>query len=147
VKSLILGGNDHTYFIPGMPLVRSTSLMDIVDAHVYWQHPAITGRRNTPMVNDPLHSIAVKLTRSTFSNKPFTVSEVNEPFPSDYQAEMIPVLAAYGAFQDWDGIFIYTFEPKVSGSWEAGGRRPLRSGGRSGQDGAAAGGCSAVFAP
>jgi hypothetical protein len=119
VKSLIIGGNDHTYFIPGMPLVRSTSLMDIVDAHVYWQHPAITGRRNTPMVDDPLHSIAVKLTRSTFSNKPFTVSEVNEPFPSDYQAEMIPILAAYGAFQDWDGIFIYTFEPKVSGSWEA----------------------------
>lgn len=32
---------------------------------------------------------------------------------------MIPILAAYGAFQDWDGIFIYTFEPKVSGSWEA----------------------------
>ena len=119
VKSLIIGGNDHTYFIPGMPLVRSTSRLDIVDAHVYWQHPAITGRRNTPMVNDPLHSMAVKLTRSTVANKPFTVSEVNEPFPNDYQAEMIPILAAYGAFQDWDGIFIYTFEPKVSGSWEA----------------------------
>jgi hypothetical protein len=119
VKSLIIGTNDHTYFIPGMPLLRSTSRLDIVDAHVYWQHPAITGRRNTPMVNDPLHSMAVKLTRSTVANKPFTVSEVNEPFPNDYQAEMIPILAAYGAFQDWDGIFIYTFEPKVSGSWEA----------------------------
>ena len=119
VKSLIIGTNDHTYFIPGMPLLRSTSQMDIVDAHVYWQHPAITGRRNTPMLDDPLHSIAVRLTRSTLANKPFTVSEVNEPFPSDYEAEMIPILAAYGAFQDWDGIFIYTFEPKVTGSWEA----------------------------
>jgi hypothetical protein len=117
VKPLIIAGNDHTYFIPGMPLIRSTSKMDIVDAHIYWQHPAITGRRNTPMVNDPLHSIAVKLTRSDFAGKPFTVSEVNEPFPSDYQAELIPILAAYGAFQDWDGIFTYTFEPKVSGQW------------------------------
>ena len=117
VKSLLIGTNDHTYFIPGMPLLRSTSRMDIVDAHVYWQHPAITGKRDTPMVNDPLHSIAVKLTRSTVANKPFSVSEVNEPFPSDYEAEMIPILAAYGAFQDWDGIFIYTFEPKISGSW------------------------------
>ncbi len=118
VKSPIIGTNDHTYFIPGMPLLRSTSRMDIVDAHVYWQHPAISGKRDTPMVNDPQHSIAIKLTRSTLLNKPFTVSEVNEPFPSDYEAEMIPILAAYGAFQDWDGIFIYTFEPKVSGQWK-----------------------------
>lgn len=118
VKSLIIGTNDHTYFIPGMPLIRTTSHFDIVDAHVYWQHPAISGRRNTPMVNDPLHSIEVKLTRSAMVGKPFTVSEVNEPFPSDYGAEMIPLLAAYGAFQDWDGIFIYSLEPKIAGQWE-----------------------------
>jgi hypothetical protein len=118
VKSLITGTNDHTYFIPGMPLLRTTSRFDIVDAHVYWQHPAISGRRNTPMVNDPLHSIEVKLTRSNMVGKPFIVSEVNEPFPSDYGSELIPVLAAYGAFQDWDGIFFYSLEPKVEGKWE-----------------------------
>lgn len=116
-KSLIIGTNDHTYFIPNMPLLRTTSHFDIVDQHVYWEHPAITGRRNTPMVNDPLHSIEVKLTRSNMLDKPFTVSEVNEPYPSDYGSELIPVLAAYGAFQDWDGIFFYSFEPKVQGKW------------------------------
>ena len=119
VKSLVIGTNDHTYFIPGMPLLRTTSKFDIVDSHVYWQHPAISGRRNTPMVNEPLHSIEVKLTRSAMVGKPFTVSEVNEPFPSDYGAEMIPLLAAYGAFQDWDGIIFYSFEAKLTGSWEA----------------------------
>jgi hypothetical protein len=118
VKSLIIGQADHTYWIPGLPLLRSTSLMDIVDAHVYWQHPAISGRRNTPFVNDPLHSPPVKLTRSTIAGKPFTVSEVNEPFPNDYECELIPILAAYGAFQDWDGIFFYTFEPKLIGQWQ-----------------------------
>ena len=50
------------------------------------------------------------------------MSEVNEPFPSDYGAEMIPLLAAYGAFQDWDGIIFYSFEAKLAGSgrrwWE-----------------------------
>jgi hypothetical protein len=117
VKSLITGTADHTYWIPGQPLLRSTSLLDIVDAHVYWQHPAIYGTRNTPMVNDPLHSAIVKLTRSAFAGKPFTVSEVNEPNPNDYAGEMIPLLAAYGAFQDWDGVFFYTFEPKISG-WQ-----------------------------
>src|SRR5215475_6607752 len=65
------------------------------------------------MVNDPLNSTIVKLSRSAFAGKPFTVSEVNHPNPNQYASEMIPILAAYGAFQDWDGIFIYTFEPKV----------------------------------
>ena len=118
VKSLIIGSNDHTYFIPNQPLLRTLSKFDIVDQHVYWQHPAISGKRNTPMVNDPLHSIEVKLTRSNMLDKPFTNSEVNEPFPSDYEAEMIPLLAAYGAFQDWDGIMIYSFEAKLDGQWE-----------------------------
>jgi hypothetical protein len=69
------------------------------------------------MVNDPLHSTMVKLTRSAFAGKPFTVSEVNHPNPNEYGCEMIPLLAAYGAFQDWDGIFFYTFEPKIS-DWQ-----------------------------
>lgn len=119
VKSLIIGTADHTYFIPGMPLVLSTSRMDIVDAHTYWWPPSqVSHRGNTPMVNEPLRSIEVKLTRSAMVGKPFTVSEVNEPFPSDYEAEMIPLLAAYGAFQDWDGIFTYAFEPKLGDSWK-----------------------------
>jgi len=120
VKSLVTGTADHTYFIPGLPLLRSTSsIMDIVDAHVYWQHPAIFGKRNTPMVNDPLHATVVKLTRSAFLGKPLVVTEVNHPQPNEYLSEMIPILAAYGAFQDWDGIFFYTFEPKLRGEWQA----------------------------
>lgn len=119
VKSLIAGTADHTYFIPGMPLLRSTSsTMDIVDGHVYWQHPAIYGVRNTPMVNDPLASTVVKLTRSAFAGKPFVVSEVNHPQPNEYLSEMIPILAAYASFQDWDGVFFYTFEPKLKGEWQ-----------------------------
>jgi hypothetical protein len=31
---------------------------------------------------------------------------------------MIPILAAYAAFQDWDGIFFYTFEPKVGDDFQ-----------------------------
>ena len=111
-RSLIVGTNDHTYFIPGMPLLRTQQKMDMIDAHVYWQHPAIYGDRNAPMVNDPLHSVVVKLTRSVVNSKPFVVSEYNEPFPTEYGEEIIPIIAAYGAFQDWDGIFIYCFEPR-----------------------------------
>jgi hypothetical protein len=118
VESLIVGCADHTYWIPNQPMLQSTSLMDIVDGHVYWQHPAIWGARNTPMVSDPLNSTIVKLSRSAFAGKPYTVSEVNHPNPNEYASEMIPILAAYGAFQDWDGIFFYTFEPKALDNWQ-----------------------------
>jgi len=116
VRSLIVGCADHTYWIPNQPILQGPSQLDIVDGHVYWQHPAIWGARNTPMVNDPLSSTIVKLSRSPMAGKPFTVSEVNHPNPSSYASEMIPVLAAYAAFQDWDGIFFYTFEPKALGN-------------------------------
>jgi hypothetical protein len=115
VQSLIVGCADHTYWIPNQPILQGPSQLDIVDGHVYWQHPAIWGARNTPMVDDPLGSTIVKLSRSPMAGKPFTVSEVNHPNPSSYACEMIPILAAYAAFQDWDGIVMYTFEPKALG--------------------------------
>lgn len=118
VESLVIGNADHTYWIPNQPMLLANSLMDYVDGHVYWQHPAIWGARNTPMVNQPLRSTIVKLSRSPFLNRPFTVSEVNHPNPNEYACEMIPILAAYAAFQDWDGIYFYTFEPKIGENWD-----------------------------
>jgi hypothetical protein len=69
------------------------------------------------MVDDPLHSTVVELSRSAFAGKPYVVSEVNHPFPSEYASEGIPILTAYAALQDWDGIFWYTFEHSDPQSW------------------------------
>lgn len=128
VKSLIVGTSDHNHWKSGYPLLTSTSTLDVVDGHVYWQHPNYltdpkTGRRtfsipNTPMVNDPLNSTVVQLSRSAVAGKPYTVSETNHPFPNEYACEGIGILAAYSAFHDWDGIFLYTFEHKDPGQWE-----------------------------
>jgi hypothetical protein len=118
VKSVITPMADHTYFIANQPLMRTAMKSAVMDQHVYWQHPAIYGKRNEPMVNSPELSIIQKLSRSAVVGKPLTVSEVNEPYPSEYGAEMIPILASYAAFQDWDGIFFYTFETKISGEWK-----------------------------
>jgi hypothetical protein len=70
------------------------------------------------MVNDPFNSTVVELSRSAIVDKPYTVSEVNNPFPNDYDSEGIPILAAYGALQDWDAIIWYTFEPKLDPAWK-----------------------------
>ncbi|WNO54089.1 hypothetical protein [Stakelama saccharophila] len=118
VKAPIVDTADHSYFIPGQPLLRSTQHADVIDAHVYWQHPAIFGKRNTPMVNDPEGSILQRLSRTAMAGKPFAVSEANEPFPHEYDAEFIPILASYAAFQDWDEIFFYTFETKKKDGWK-----------------------------
>jgi hypothetical protein len=118
VQSLVIGNADHTYWIPGQPMLRANSLLDFTDAHVYWQHPAIWGKRNSPMVDDPLHSTIVKLSRAPMLGRAFTVSEVNHPNPNEYAAEMIPILAGYAAFQDWDGIYFYTFEAKAGPEYQ-----------------------------
>jgi hypothetical protein len=41
--------------------------------------------------------------------KPYTVSEYNHPAPLDSQAECVPMIASFGALQDWDGIWLYTY--------------------------------------
>jgi hypothetical protein len=127
VTALIGGTSDHNHYATGYPLLASTSQCDIIDGHVYWQHPNyITDPQtkkqgfsieNTPMVNDPLNSTVVQLSRSPVAGKPYTVSEINHPFPNEYACEGIGILAAYAAFQDWDGIFFYTFEHKTAADW------------------------------
>jgi len=115
----IIGTSDHNHYRSGYPLVSSLAALDAIDGHVYWQHPNYlkdpkTGKRsgfsigNTPMVDDPAKSTVVQLARTAVMGKPYTVSEVNHPFPNEYAAEGLPILAAYAAFQDWDGIFAYT---------------------------------------
>ena len=118
VKAPLVASADHSHSGSSYPLLASTSLLDIVDGHTYWQHPGPRGIANTPMVNDPRNSTVVELSRTAFAGKPYTVSEVNHPFPNDYASEGIPILAAYAALQDWDGVFWYTFEPKASADWK-----------------------------
>jgi hypothetical protein len=129
LQSLIAGTSDHNHWRTGYPLLYSTSQLDVVDGHTYWQHPSYirdpdSGRNigfkipNTPMVDDPFHSSVVELSRSAISGRPYTVSEVNHPFPNQFAAEGIPILAAYGLFQDWDGIFWYTLEHDSPVRWQ-----------------------------
>ena len=119
VKSLLIGDSDHNHGMSGYPHVAALAQLDAVDGHIYWQHPRYLNdprskRRsgfsipNTPMVDDPRNSSVVQLSRTAIVGKPFTVSEANHPFPAEYACEGVPVLAAYAALQDWDGIFWYS---------------------------------------
>jgi hypothetical protein len=118
VKVPITGTADHSHTGSSYPMLTALTKLDILDGHVYWQHPGSPPPVNTPMVNDPLQSTVVQLSRTAVAGKPYTVSEFNHPFPNDWGSEGIPILAAYAAFQNWDAIILYTFEPKRDADWK-----------------------------
>lgn len=86
--------------------------LDYVDKHGYWCHPSSVKRDewhigNTAMVSSMATPSSMASLR--VHNKPYTISESSEPFPSQYGAEFQPMMRAYGALQGWDGVFAYTY--------------------------------------
>ncbi len=99
------------------------SRMDFVDAHTYWQHPEFLGKDwdqknwkigNTSLIKAEDGGTLTELSRYRVAGKPFTVSEYDHPAPSDYRAEAMPMIAAFGAVQDWDGYYLFAYETTTS---------------------------------
>ena len=112
-KSLLFGSGDHNDSFAGYAHLRNMLQFDIIDGHGYWQHPDIgqvTKIRNDPMVNDPLDSTFTQFARTPVAGRPFTISEVNHPFPHKFAAEGYVILAAYALLHDWDGIVWFDWE-------------------------------------
>ena len=111
VKSLVSG--TQLSYSP----VHVQAGLDYIDAHSYWNHPSFPGRpwdsnnwfvRNRALVNSPGGTLAGLAARRVYG-KPYTCSEYNHPAPNAYAAEGFPMLAAFGAFQDWDGLFPFAY--------------------------------------
>ena len=105
--------------------------LDYIDSHSYWQHPHFPGKPwdmgnwmvgDVALVNTAGGTLAGLAARRVYG-KPFTVSEYNHPAPISYSAEGFPMIAAFGAFQGWDGIFTFAychnerFEPRTIDSF------------------------------
>ena len=92
--------------------------MDVVDSHAYWQHPEFPGKswdmdnwlvRNISMVDYPDDATVTRLAFQRVAGKPHAVTEYNHPAPNTHAGEAPLFLAAFGALQDWDAIFLYTY--------------------------------------
>lgn len=98
--------------------------MDGVDGHHYWIHVrfatgdwdarkwVVFGR---PMTGDPEGSSIGALARQRVQGRPFTVTEYQHAAPNPYAAEGPLLIAAYGAFQDWDGIWFFDYRIPTAG--------------------------------
>ncbi|MCS7237637.1 MAG: cellulase family glycosylhydrolase [Thermoguttaceae bacterium] len=91
--------------------------LDYLDDHAYWQHPAFPGRpwdpenwyvRNIAMVNNPGGTLTTLASRRVVG-RVYTLSEYNHPAPLFYAAEGFPMVAAFGAFQGWGGIYVFCY--------------------------------------
>jgi hypothetical protein len=120
-RQLILGTSDHNHGWSALPMLEANATLDVMDGHFYWQHPrsrrpGYHWRRddwwiaNTPMVDEPDASLIAHCSRSAVVGHPYIVSELNEPYPNDFAGEFIPISAAYGLLQDWDGIMFYALD-------------------------------------
>ncbi|MCS7316549.1 MAG: hypothetical protein RMI94_15565, partial [Bryobacterales bacterium] len=100
--------------------------LDYLDNHFYVDHynfpnTAWDGRdwriRDASAVGSGLQAFLGMAVARAF-DRPYTVSEFNQPWPNRQGAEIVPALAAYAAFQDWDGLVHFAYEH--ARTWDAG---------------------------
>ncbi len=92
--------------------------LDVVDTHSYWEHPQFPGKswdqsnwsvKNISMVDHPDRATVTALAFQRVAGKPHMVSEYNHPAPNTHAGEGPLFVSAFGALQDWDAIFLYTY--------------------------------------
>ena len=113
--------------IAGCSPVNLQAALDWVDTHSYWQHPRWTGGRdwdaenwlvgNQSLVNERGGTVAGLALRRVFG-KPHACTEYNHPAPNTYASEGFLLLAAYGALQDWDAIYVYSYAHTRGQGWD-----------------------------
>jgi hypothetical protein len=93
--------------------------MDYHDSHFYvdhynWPSGVRLDRfdwriRNTSGIGTGLTELQW-VAASRESGRPYTLSEFNQPWPNTQAAEILPVVAAFAAFQDWDAILYFNYD-------------------------------------
>lgn len=112
VKALITGSN----YVSSLPQAFMRSEFDFVDNHTYWDHPSFPEKKwslpfgfSQKSVLKHLAGVPRELMPSRIFGKPFTVTEYNYCPPNKYRAEGGPVMGAYAALQDWDGLYRFAW--------------------------------------
>jgi hypothetical protein len=100
--------------------------MDVIDSHAYWHHPDFHGRgwnadvwdvKNEPMAGAPDGGTLPGLAAQRVAGKPFLCTEYNHAAPNTYSAETFPLLCAFAALQDWDGVFAFSYSHRAGDAW------------------------------
>jgi len=95
----------------------ANAVCDFTSRNNYWQHPNVRAKpfmrfANSAAVRSDIVSTAntvANVCSSTVAGKPMIVPEFNAPWPNEYRAECLPLMAAYGRLQGWDGLLYFAY--------------------------------------
>lgn len=106
-------------------LAHSRNTLDLVDMHQYHDHPVhLQGNWNPPAVFTQFSSIGRYaetprlLMPARIFGKPFLVTEYQFCHPNNFIAECGPVMGAYSALQDWDGLWRFQYSLSQEGLYK-----------------------------
>ena len=97
---------------------------DVTMDNAYWNHPD-TVRQDRPryhellmVENDPRRTVVdsafklnlvTRLNHDRVAGKPFIAGEWNILYGTEFRSDALPMVAAYAALQDWDGMVLYAY--------------------------------------
>ena len=96
---------------------------EVVENNGYWNHPEGGFRvpvkfhdgemvKLDPRKNHRLafsQNLTAKFASSKLKDKPLVITEWNVCYPTAFRADIMLTLAAYGAYQDWDGLLLFSY--------------------------------------
>ena len=98
--------------------------MDVIDSHAYWQHPhfprtpvgpgRLDGQKPRHDRARPTAARSHASPSSASPGKPYICTEYNHAAPNTFAAETFPLICAYAALQDWDGVFAFAYSHRAT---------------------------------
>ena len=123
VKALLTDANYRQMIHVGLLRRR----MDYVDNHGYWDMKRFLAAKwrlpyghRQKMATQNLASLPRGLMPSRLFGKPYTVTEYQYCYPNHTRAEGGPLMGAYAALQDWDGVYRYAYSHQTTSAHEPG---------------------------
>jgi len=107
--------------LPFLAMLRNNAELDLICSNEYWDHPQVwkIGNDWDRILEAPFHNRSqLRNLKANIINqkayfrvdgKPFIITEWNHCYPNEYVLEGVPLAAAYGALQGWDGILQFDF--------------------------------------
>ena len=97
------------------------SHMDFTDTHVYWDlSDELVKIHNRPLIKQDHanpYTMINTMSIAKVKNRPLIITEWGSAWPNDWRAVDVIKVASYAALNNWDGLFMYSYNGGWGMSW------------------------------